>query len=137
VVHATAVSFHGCGILIEGPSGSGKSALALRLMAHGAGLIADDRTRIGPDVVSGAVMLEAPEALPALIEARGIGLLPVTRAAPAPLRLVVELGRPAPGRLPEPETRTFSGQMVTLIRPGTDVHVAAAIIQWVKSLGEG
>jgi len=44
--HATTVAVAGRGLMIEGPSGSGKSALALELMAFGAELVADDRTRV-------------------------------------------------------------------------------------------
>ena len=40
VVHATAVAWHGRGVLLRGPSGSGKSALALRLLHAGAVLVA-------------------------------------------------------------------------------------------------
>ncbi len=43
IVHASCVAFGGAGVLILGPSGSGKSALALALMGLGAALVADDR----------------------------------------------------------------------------------------------
>ena len=39
-LHATAVVIDGHAILLTGPSGSGKSDLALRLIDRGAGLIA-------------------------------------------------------------------------------------------------
>ena len=54
------------GVLIEGPSGTGKSALALRLMALGARLVADDRTRI--TAREGWPWLLAPERLDGVIE---------------------------------------------------------------------
>ena len=44
MLHATTVALAGQGVLILGPSGSGKSGLALQLMAMGAELVADDRT---------------------------------------------------------------------------------------------
>lgn len=65
------------GALIEGASGAGKSDLALRCLAAGWRLVADDRVvawRCG-DAAYG----RAPAALAGLIEARGIGLF----AAPA------------------------------------------------------
>lgn len=58
ILHASCVALDGRGLLILGPSGSGKSALALELMALGADLVADDRTEIegqGPDLVAAAL----------------------------------------------------------------------------------
>ena len=46
IVHASCVARDGRAVLIRGASGSGKSGLALQLMALGAGLVADDRTRL-------------------------------------------------------------------------------------------
>ena len=43
-MHATSVALEDNGVLIEGPSGSGKSDLALRLIDSGATLISDDLT---------------------------------------------------------------------------------------------
>ena len=45
-IHASAVALDGRALLIVGPSGSGKSALALRMMAHGATLVSDDLVEI-------------------------------------------------------------------------------------------
>jgi serine kinase of HPr protein (carbohydrate metabolism regulator) len=42
MVHGTAISIGGHGVLIMGESGSGKSDLALRLIDRGAILISDD-----------------------------------------------------------------------------------------------
>ncbi len=91
----TGVAVHDKGVLILGPSGSGKSSLALALMAHGAQLISDDGIWLDGG------MLIRPETAPPLIEARGIGLLnagPITQTAS--LRLVVDLSRAEPHRLP-------------------------------------
>ena len=46
-IHATCISYRDNGILLIGPSGSGKSDLALRMMMNkGAQLVADDRTDV-------------------------------------------------------------------------------------------
>ena len=45
-LHGSAVAFGARGLLILGGSGSGKSSLALRLVQHGAALVADDRVEI-------------------------------------------------------------------------------------------
>ncbi|MBF9030829.1 serine kinase [Rhodobacterales bacterium HKCCE3408] len=97
-VHGTAVAIRARAVLVIGPSGAGKSALALELMAHGAGLLADDLVMIrdGDEIV-----VAAPSGARPMIEARGIGLLnaPLT-PGPLPLALVVDLGRSETERLP-------------------------------------
>ena len=82
ILHATCVAVDGRGLLILGPSGSGKSGLALRLIALGATLVSDDRTRITAH--EGLLTATCPSpAILGLIEARGLGLLraPVTESA--------------------------------------------------------
>jgi len=84
--------------LILGRSGAGKSSLALEMIAGGARLVADDRTRVraGP----GGLVASAPAAIAGLIEARGVGLIPLPPLAEAPVAVVVDLSRPEPERLP-------------------------------------
>jgi serine kinase of HPr protein (carbohydrate metabolism regulator) len=90
------------GALIEGDSGAGKSDLALRCLAAGWRLVADDRVvawRCG-DAAYG----RAPDSLAGLIEARGIGLV-VAPALPF-CRIVLRIQLCASDepieRLPEP-----------------------------------
>jgi len=45
-IHATTVAVNGRGVMIRGASGSGKSALALQMIAMGAELVSDDRTSL-------------------------------------------------------------------------------------------
>jgi serine kinase of HPr protein (carbohydrate metabolism regulator) len=61
------------GALIEGPSGIGKSDLALRCLERGAVLVADDRVLIWTD--QGRLWGRAPEALAGLMEVRGVGII--------------------------------------------------------------
>ena len=66
----------GIGILITGPSGIGKSELALALLSRGHRLIADDApeiTHTGPDALHGS----CPDILRGFIEVRGLGVLNV------------------------------------------------------------
>ena len=101
-VHGTSVAIGGDGILLRGPSGSGKSDLALRLIDAGARLVSDDQTELSRD--GDAVIMQEPQTIAGRIEVRGVGILRVPTAAQAPLRLVVDLV--APGRverLPEPQ----------------------------------
>jgi len=68
------------GVLIQGPSGVGKSDLALRAIHAGFRLVADDRTQIW--VSQGRVFGASPPTIAGLIEARGVG---IGREPPHPL----------------------------------------------------
>ena len=60
-IHGTCVLLSGLGVLLRGPSGSGKSDLALRLIDGGARLVADDQVELIP--AEGRLLARAPEAL--------------------------------------------------------------------------
>lgn len=114
-IHATAVAFGGDGILLRGPSGSGKSDLALRLIDEGARLVADDQTEL--ERVAAGLEMRAPATIAGRIEVRGLGILRVPALAAAPLRLVVDLVAPeAIERLPEPQFCTLLDVVVPLLR---------------------
>jgi HPr kinase/phosphorylase len=90
------------GVLLKGPSGSGKSDLALRLIDRGGMLVADDRTELFRDET--ALAARAPCALAGFLEIRGVGIVEFPHAASAKIALVVELVRLADVvRLPEAE----------------------------------
>ena len=73
--HATTVAVGDAAVMITGPSGSGKSALALELIGLGAQLVADDLSQI---VMEGDTpFVIAPPEMPGVIEARGVGLINV------------------------------------------------------------
>lgn len=98
--HATCIAFDGLGILIRGPSGSGKSDLALRAIAEGAQLVADDRVVLVRD--GDHVIASAPSSLHGMIEIRGLGIMRVAAAAEAKIALVADLSDPASiDRLPD------------------------------------
>jgi HPr kinase/phosphorylase len=93
LIHATAVAIVTSAgpraVLLRGPSGSGKSDLALRLIDAGAQLIADDQSELhGRD---GLVVVRSPPAIAGLIEVRGIGIVRVEPLVEAPLGLIVDL----------------------------------------------
>ena len=105
-LHATTVAIDGRGVVIEGPSGSGKSDLALRLIDRGAKLVSDDRSllvRAGNGLVA-----RAPERLTGRIEVRGVGIATVPHVADAPVELLVSLDE-TPPRLPERRRRSIAG----------------------------
>ncbi|HYG85231.1 MAG TPA: HPr kinase/phosphatase C-terminal domain-containing protein [Azospirillum sp.] len=110
-IHGTCVLVGGIGVLLRGPSGGGKSDVAVRLIDDGALLVADDRVQVHTD--QGRLMATAPAPLAGLIEVRGVGILPVPTAPSAEIRLVVDLV-PAEQveRMPEPETVTLMERAV-------------------------
>lgn len=61
------------GALIEGPSGVGKSDLALRALAAGFRLVADDRVLVF--AAQGSLYGRAPDSLIGLREIRGLGVV--------------------------------------------------------------
>lgn len=90
-LHGTCVAQGGQGVLITGPSGSGKSDLALRLVLGSAhpsfALVADDHVLV--DQGPGVPKALAPSRHAGLIEVRGIGLVRVPHVASAPIVLAV------------------------------------------------
>jgi HPr kinase/phosphorylase len=114
-VHGTVVALDGLGVLLIGPSGSGKSDLALRLLEAGWSLVADDRVVI--DLVDGRPTASAPALLAGLIEARGVGILPVPCLSHAEVVLVVLLTQPGLiERCPEPETYSIENVRISAMR---------------------
>ena len=74
-IHATCISIDGIGLILRGPSGSGKSDLALRLMERSAQLISDDRVDLICE--DGVLIGRAPDRLSGLLEVRGVGIIEV------------------------------------------------------------
>ena len=91
-----------CALLLRGPSGVGKSDLALRLIEAGWRLVADDQCLL--ERRDGTIFVSAPETIAGKIEARGVGMLSLASALPsAPLLLVADLVEEGtPERLPDP-----------------------------------
>ena len=113
-VHGTSIALGRDGILLRGPSGSGKSDLALRLIDSGATLIADDQTELRRR--SGRLEMRAPATLEGLLEVRGLGIVRVPCVQDVPLRLVIDLVRPETiERLPEPRFVELDGLSFPLL----------------------
>lgn len=109
--YATCVEIAGAGVLLRGPSGSGKSDLALRLIEGGALLVADDRTDL--HVEDGRLIACAPAPIAGRMEVRGLGIIDVACAERTKVTLVVDLVAPeAVDRLPDAQCCTYLGREV-------------------------
>ena len=111
LVHATSVvlgqacaPFGGAvegAVLLLGDSGAGKSDVALRLIAMGARLLADDQTALLAE--QGRLFAESPSSLHGRMEIRGVGIVALEAAKGAPVVLAIMLNAEGPvPRLPEP-----------------------------------
>ncbi len=129
-LHATTVALNGRGMLIVGPSGSGKSALALRLMSLGARLVADDRTAVSRQ--GETLVAQCPPAGRGLIEARGVGLLRADPCDAADLALVVDLSQTEADRLPPVRHITILGVSLPLVHKSAHSHFADAMMLYLR-----
>jgi len=88
-LHASTVALDGRAVLISGPSGSGKSDLALRLLDRGFVLVSDDQTVVKKD--GDRLIATAPPTIAGKLEVRGIGIVDMERIDNVPIALAVEL----------------------------------------------
>ena len=128
-VHATCVAIAKRGLLIIGPSASGKSALALALMALGAKLVSDDRTLLLAK--AGILIAKCPATLRGVIEARGIGLIRAQSLASAKIALVVDLGQTETDRLPPHRNTTLCGVTCDLVLGQKTPHFPSALMVYM------
>jgi HPr kinase/phosphorylase len=130
-IHGTCVAVDGAGVLLRGPSGSGKSDLALRLIDGGGCLVADDYTDIAE--TGGRLFAKAPPELKGLLEVRGIGIVRVQSVHSVPLVASIDLMPCASvERMPPREHIEISGVLVPCFRlcaiePSSVAKVALAV----------
>lgn len=108
ILHATAVAMPSAsgwrGVLLRGPSGSGKSDLALRLLERGWRLVGDDYVEVW---ASGGGLFAAPAPrIAGVMEVRGVGLTGAASVSLARIALVVDCQGPAE-RMPEPDSEVI------------------------------
>lgn len=113
LLHATAVAINGAGVLITGPSGSGKSDLALRLIDRGAVLISDDGVLL--DTAEPLLLLRTAPNIAGMIEMRGIGIVKMPFTDSVPLVLAVRLDEHSERMPPKSQTMDIAGAAIRFI----------------------
>jgi HPr kinase/phosphorylase len=118
-IHASCVDFGGCGLLIRGVSGAGKSRLAHMLITRArfygvtAQLVGDDRIAIerrGDDLFA-----SAPATIAGLLEVRGLGLVRYPFLPQKKLDLILDLrSEENIPRMPAPDDLQAEIEGVTL-----------------------
>jgi serine kinase of HPr protein (carbohydrate metabolism regulator) len=88
-LHASTVALDGRAVMISGPSGSGKSDLALRLIDRGFTLVSDDQSIVRRD--GERLIASAPPTIAGKLEIRGIGIVAMDHLDDVPVALLVEL----------------------------------------------
>lgn len=130
-LHATCVAVEGRGCLITGPSGSGKSGLALQMMALGARLVADDRVTLS--LRDGALWATCPAPIRGMIEARGLGLLHAEALEGVEPVLTVDLSRTETERLPPQREVDYLGRSVALVLGSAAPHFPASLLLYLRA----
>lgn len=144
VIHGTAIALDGRAALICGPSGSGKSDLALRCLMQGPNslvkgdvrLVADDYAVVQVD--NGTVVLSAPKTIRDQLEVRGHGIVTVPALDNAELVLIVELVPPDQvERLPDPKPRReIAGISLPVLRiAGFEASAACKVLLEIEQIG--
>jgi serine kinase of HPr protein (carbohydrate metabolism regulator) len=111
--HASTVARDGRAVMITGPTGSGKSDLALRLLDLGFQLVSDDQTIVSRE--GDRLLASAPPNIAGKLEIRGIGIVDIDASNDVPVALIVELTSEI-ARLPDDSReRAILGVSVPLV----------------------
>lgn len=121
-LHASTVASDGRAVLILGPSGSGKSDLALRMLDRSFTLVSDDQTIVRLD--GGRLLASPPPNIAGKMEVRGIGIVEIEHNRDIPVALLVELTSDIQRMPDDARQRPILGVEVPLI--GIDAMTASA-----------
>ena len=129
-VHATTVAKDGRAVMLLGPSGSGKSDLALRLFERGFELVSDDQTLIRRE--GERLIATAPLTIKGKMEVRGLGIVEIPSIEQAPIALAIELVSDMKRMPDDSRERTFLSVSVPLV--SIDAMTASAAAKVVLAL---
>ena len=113
IMHATCVDVNGSGVLIVGRSGSGKSSLAINLLALGSKLVADDQCELV--MKNNKIRISKPVSLPNSVEIRGVGLVSVPMVIETSLDWVVNMDEAETERMPNLRFTEIDGYRVPTV----------------------
>jgi HPr kinase/phosphorylase len=113
IIHATCVDINGSGVLIVGSSGSGKSSLAINLLALGSKLVADDQCELVKK--NNRFSVSKPASLPNSIEIRGVGLVSVPMVIETRLDWVVNMDEAEKERMPDLRFTEIDGYKIPTV----------------------
>jgi len=133
-LHATTVVIDHRALVLAGPSGTGKSTLALQMMALGAVLLADDVTWFtGTGTGTGTgIKAYCPPTLIGQIEARGVGILNAETCGPTLVSAIVDLGTPEQERLPPLRTMKLCGRDIPILHKPATSYLSEILFQYMK-----
>ncbi len=129
--HASAVALGGRAVVISGAAGTGKSALALQLMALGCVLVADDQCALWRE--GAGLRVAAPGTIRGQIEARFVGILNAYSCPQAQVALWVDMDQVETQRLPPKHVKKVLGVSCPLVHNVQAQHFSAAILQLLKA----
>ena len=107
------MDINGSGVLIVGSSGSGKSSLAINLLALGSKLVADDRCELVKK--NNRFSVSKPASLPNSIEIRGVGLVSVPMVVETSLDWVVNMDEAEKERMPDLRFTEIDGYKIPTV----------------------
>ena len=140
-IDGVAVAIDSQAVILRGPSGSGRSDLALRLMDEGAQLISDEQVELHRE--GERLLVGIPAAMPAelrgVIEARGVGLVAVPHVDRfMPLAWVIDMASAAEiERMPAAETAEYLGVAAPLLKLDPFAVSATAKLRLAVRSGPG
>jgi serine kinase of HPr protein (carbohydrate metabolism regulator) len=141
-IHAAAVLAGAKGVLIRGPSGSGKSRLAWDLIEAAARddlpfarLVADDRLYVA--VHNGRLLVRPAPQLAGLIEVHGLGIRRVLYEPIAAVDLVVDLASPDGARMPAADKAELAGVHVPRLPVSPGIAALPLVLAWLRTTPAG